>query len=425
MIAPLRALLAALATLTALSACSDLRDIAPPGTQVASKAQRLSPAAPTSDLDAAVTANTALGLKLLAQNPNQNFLLSPYSITSAASLLSAGAKGQTLDGIEHALQQTLAAPAHHQALNTLDQNLATRGSTAKGKDGKPFRLVVTNQLFAQKGQHVESAYLDAIAQSYGAGVNLLDFSTDAARVSINQWVSQRTEGKITDLFAPDSLLDARLAWVNTLYFNAAWSDVFDAKQTASQPFTLMDGTKVDAVAMHNAKTSKGLSAVVDGVQVLELPYDGDDTSLVVVAPPAGQFASFEHGFDASKLKQLTQALESHDLDVQLPKFKFKSALDLKPALEQLGMTDAFVAGKADFSGVTGDQSIFLGVAVHQAVVILDESGTEAAAATGFGGFATAVPAEPVKVVIDRPFLFFIRDRMSGLVLFAGRVVDPR
>jgi len=123
--------------------------------------------------------------------------------------------------------------------------------------------------------------------------------------------------------------------------------------------------------------------------------------------------------------QLVGSLESQGLDVRLPKFTVRSNLDLKPDLQALGMTDAFEAGKSDFSAMTGDKSIFIGVAVHQAVVILDESGTEAAAATGFGGFTTSLPPERLKVVIDRPFLFFIRDVNTGLVLFSGRVVDPR
>ncbi len=420
-----RALVPVLATALALSACTDLRDIKPPGQEVSSKAQRLTQAAPDSDVAAATTANTALGLKLLGQNPDQNFILSSYSITSAASLLEAGAKGETLDGIEKALQQTLAPAQHHRVMNTVDAALETRGATAKGKDGKPFRLVVTNQLFAQKGQHLEPAYLDTLAQEYGAGLRLLDFSTDAARQSINQWVSQRTEGKITDLFAPDSLRGASLVVVNTLYFNAAWGEAFEAAKTTSEPFTLVGGSTVSAPSMHNDRLETAKAAVVDGVQVLELPYDGDDVSLVVLAPPAADFKSFEKGLDASKVKRLTDALTQEPLDVRLPKFKFNSQLDLMPGLKELGMTAAFDASKADFSGMTGDRSLFIGVAVHQAVIILDESGTEAAAATGFGGFKASAPAPAHQVVIDRPFVFFIKDVKTGLALFTGRVVDPR
>jgi serpin B len=407
-----------------LAACTDPRDIMPPGEEVRSKAQRITQEASDQDLAEATAANTALGLKLLAQKPEGNFMVSSYSISAATSMLAAGATGDTLGGIEHALQQTLPAARHHRAMNTLEAQLEARGKTAKGKDGKPFRLVVSNQLFAPRGQHFESGYLDTLAQEYGAGVRLLDFSKDTARTSINQWVSQRTEGKITELFAPNSLLDARLAVVNTLYFNAAWEDAFPASKTTQQPFTLLDGQKVSVAMMRNNELQQGKSAIVDDVQVLELPYDGGEVSLVVMAPQVGEFAGFTQSLDASKVARLTQALESKTLDVSLPKFNIRSDLDLKPALEALGMKDAFDPSKADFSGMTGDQSIFIGVAVHKTVIILDESGTEAAAATGFGGFTTSVPATPVKVVIDRPFVFFIRDLKTGATLFTGRVVNP-
>jgi serpin B len=252
---------------------------------------------------------------------------------------------------------------------------------------------------------------------------LLDFSTDAARVSINNWVAQRTEGKIPSLFAPDSLLGARLAIVNTLYFNAAWEAVFDASKTKAEAFHLLDGTTVDAPMMRNSKLSSARAALVDGVQLLELPYDGGDVSLLVVAPATGTFTTFSKDLTASRLDDLTSKLTSGLLDVRLPKFKFDSRLELGDDLKALGMASAFAPGTADFSRMAPD--LFIGVAVHQAVIVLDESGTEAAAATGFGVFTTSLPPEPTEVVINRPFLFFIRDAKTGLVLFSGRVVDPR
>ncbi|MBL8924467.1 MAG: serpin family protein [Myxococcaceae bacterium] len=407
-----------------LSSCADLRDLAPPGEDVSSTAQRITQAAPDPDVEAASVANTALGLALLARHPDGNFIFSPYSITSATSMLEAGARGDTQTGIIKALKQTLPEAQHHRAMNTLEAAIESRGATAKGKDGKPFRLIATNQLFGQRGQRFEQAYLDTLKQEYGAGIRLLDFSTDAARVSINQWVGQRTEGKIPNLFAPNSLLGARLAVVNTLYFNAAWEDVFDKAATKPHPFTLLDGAKIDVAMMRNPKLKGAKAALVDGTQVLELPYDGQDVSLVVVAPPVGKFADVVGGLDGAKLHGLITRAGVGGYDVRLPKFKFDTSLELAEDLKALGMTHAFDAAKADFSGMTGQPELFVGVAVHQAVIILDESGTEAAAATGFGTFTTSVPPPPTEVIIDRPFLFFIRDVKTGLVLFAGRVVNP-
>lgn len=409
--------------LLALTAC-DPGAVPPPGEEVASKAQRITAAAPDADVAAAVNSNTALGLELLARHPDGNFLLSSYSITAAASLLSAGAGGDTLRGIETALQQTLPAAQHHRAMNTLEAAVESRGANAKGKDGKPFRLVVSNQLFAQKGQHLESAYLDTLAQEYGAGLRLLDFSTDAARQSINTWVSQRTEGKIAELFERDSLLGARLAVVNTLYFNAAWAESFAAANTTRQPFTLLDGSQASVSMMRNRRLTQARSAIVDGTQVLELPYDGGDVSLVVLAPSTGQFETFARGLDAATVATLVAALQIAPHDVSLPKFNFATELQLRTELQSLGMVDAFAPDKADFSGMTGDRSLYVDEAIHKAVIALDESGTEAAAATGFSTRAVSLPPEPVVVVIDRPFLFFIRDVKTGLMLFTGRVVNP-
>ncbi len=404
-------------------ACSDPRELAPPGEEVASKAQRITQAAPDADIDDAASSTNALSLALLARHPDGNFIFSAYSVTSAASMLEAGARNDTLSGMKKALQQTLSEDRHHRAMNTLEAALETRGATAKGKDGKPFRLVVTNQLFAQKGQHLEPAYLDTLAQEYGSGLRLLDFSTDAARASINSWVGQRTEGKITDLFAPGSLLGAKLAVVNTLYFNAAWNQPFPKANTAPAPFTLLDGTTPTVSMMRNSQLG-AKAAVVDGTDIVEILYDGQDVSLLIVAPPTGKFGAVVQDLDAGKLKKLTDALRAEPLDLKMPKFKFDTRFDLTEDLKALGMTDAFEESKADFSGMTGDRSLFVGVAVHQAIIILDESGTEAAAATGFGVFATSAPPQPRPVTIDRPFLFFIRDVKTGVPLFSGRVVNP-
>ncbi len=404
--------------------CTDPRDITPPGEDVSSKAERITQAAPDVDLEAASAANTALALSLLARHPHGNFLFSPSSITTATSMVEVGARGNTRVGIIKALQQTLPEAQHHRAMNTLEAAIESRGVNAKGKDGRPFRLVATNQLFAKKGQHFEQPYLDTLAQEYGAGVRLLDFSTDAARVSINQWVSQRTEGKIGQLFAPNALAGVSLAVVNTLYFNAAWDEVFDKASTQPYPFTLLDGSKPEVTMMRNSKLKGAKAALVDGTQVLELLYDGQDVSLVVLAPPVGKFADVVGGLDAAKLHDLVKRAEPHLYDVRLPKFEFANSFELVDDLKALGMADAFDASRADFSGMTGKPELYVPAAVHQAIIILDENGTEAAAATSFGFAPTALP-QSTEVIIDRPFLFFIRDVKTGLVLFAGRVVDPR
>jgi serpin B len=413
-----------LLVLLTLNACTaDLRDIAPPGDARASTAQRITQAAPTADVQEASRSNTALALRLLARNPDGNLIFSPYSITVATSMVAAGANGSTLTGITTALQQTLPGPRHHRALNTLDAAVSTRGASARGTAGRPFRLVVTNQLFADRSLSFEAPFLDTLAQEYGSGLRLLDFARNAAEAPINQWVSQRTEGKIPQLFQPGALEGSVAAIVNTVYFNAAWDEAFPQANTRTAPFTRLDGQRASVSMMRSGPLQGARAALIDEVQVLELPYDGKEVSLLVLAPQAGSFTSFAQQLTASRLETLMERLVAGSFDVQLPKFRTTSSLDLKADLQALGMSEAFDQGLADFSPMTGNRDLFIRRAVHQAIIELDENGTEAAAATGFGFGRVSLPIVE-EIVIDRPFLFFIRDAATGVVLFAGRVVNP-
>ncbi|HTN90740.1 MAG TPA: serpin family protein [Sorangium sp.] len=403
------------------SACSDPGKA---GCVVASDKQRISdPAVPAADLKELVGGNTDFALALyqqLAGTPG-NLFYSPYSVSSALAMTYAGARGATETEMAGALRFTLPQERLHPAFNALDRALARRGQGAEGKDGEGFRLKVANALWGQVGSSFAPSFLDVLAESYGAGLRVVDFAQapDEARGIINGWVAERTEDRIKDILPEGAIQPAtRLVLTNAVYFNAAWQLPFDEEDTAPGDFTLGDGTAV-SVPMMNGSAQVGYGEG-DGYEALELPYDGGELSMVLVLPAEG--GELEAGLDRERLEGVIGSLGTRSVTMTLPKFKFESTLDLVPQLVELGMPIAFT-GRADFSGIDGQGGLFISDVLHKAFVSVDEAGTEAAAATAVVIGETSAP-EPATIRFDRPFLFFIRDIETGAVLFVGRVMNP-
>ncbi|XXY71546.1 serpin family protein [Sorangium sp. So ce291] len=403
------------------SACSD------PGTAgcvVASEKQRISdPAVPAADLKELVGGNTDFAFALYQQLAGMpgNLFYSPYSMSSALAMTYAGARGATETEMAGALRFTLPQERLHPAFNALDLALARRGQGAEGKDGEGFRLKVANALWGQVGSSFAPSFLDVLAESYGAGLRVVDFAQapDEARGIINGWVAERTEDRIKDILPEGAIQPAtRLVLTNAVYFNAAWQFPFDEEDTAPGDFTLVDGTTV-SVPMMNGSAQLGYGEG-DGYEALELPYDGGELSMVLVLPEEG--GELEAGLDRERLEGVIGSLGTRSVTMTLPKFKFESTLDLVPQLVELGMPIAFT-GRADFSGIDGQGGLFISDVLHKAFVSVDEAGTEAAAATAVVIGETSAP-EPATIRFDRPFLFFIRDIETGAVLFVGRVMNP-
>ncbi len=263
-----------------------------------------------------------------------------------------------------------------------------------------------------------------LAENYGAGLRLLDFANEPeeARVTINDWVSEETEGKIEDLIAQGAIDPlTRLVLTNAIYFNAAWAQPFQEGATRDGSFTLLSGDRVTVPMMH--QTESFGYAQGDGYQAVELPYDGREMSMVIVLPERGEFDAFEHSLDAGRMKDVIEGLARQEVSLTMPRFEFDSEFSLSRVLADLGMPAAF-SGEADFSGMTGGKDLFISDVLHKAFVSVDEVGTEAAAATAVVMKALAVPDEPVTVTLDHPFLFLIRDIETGAILFVGRVLDP-
>lgn len=246
------------------------------------------------------------------------------------------------------------------------------------------------------------------------------------RRQINAWVSQKTNGKIQDLI-PSGALDPRtkMVLVNALYFKADWEQPFAATETRDAPFTLLDGTQVQSKQMSNRLIPTVMPyASGDGYQVVELAYSGNTAAMDILVPDAGRYEEFKSSFDAQKWDGILRSMQPIKMEVGLPKFTVRSSFDLGDQLASLGMPDAFDLNRANFSGMTGKPDLFISKVLHEAYVAVDEKGTEAAAATGIMMAPTSAMQPPQKLLIDRPFIYLIRELNNGQILFLGRVLDP-
>jgi len=378
------------------------------------------------DLEALVEGNSAFAFDLYQQLRDEegNLFYSPYSISLALAMTYGGARGETEAQMADALSFSLPQNQLHPAFNALALELESRGEGAEGKDGEGFRLNIVNAIWGQLDYEFLSDFLDLLAVNYGAGLRVLDYinSPEESRVTINDWVADQTEGRIEDLI-PQGIISpmTRLVLTNAIYFNAAWNYPFEENMTEDGIFYLLDGDEVTVPMMRQRETFG--YAEGDDYQAVELPYDGDELSMVILLPESGQFEAFEASLDAATVAGIIKDMGRHEVILTMPKFEFESSFSLKDTLSAMGMPDAFDMSVADFSGMTGEPELFIREVVHKAFVSVDEAGTEAAAATAVIIDLTAMP-ETVEMTIDRPFIFLIRDIETGTILFVGRTLNP-
>jgi len=397
------------------------------GEVIRSEKQRLtSPDVNEVDLAALVDGNNAFAFDLYQalREEDDNLFYSPYSISLALAMTYAGARSETAQQMADTLCFSLPQDHLHPAFNSLDIEMAQRGEGAQGKDGEGFRLNIVNAIWGQKDYKFLAEFLDVLAEDYGAGLRILDFASapEESRVTINNWVSDQTEGRIEDLI-PQGLINAltRLVLTNAIYFNAAWQYPFEEDITDDGAFYLLKGNEI-TVPMMRQTESFGY-AEGDGYRAIELPYDGRELSMVILLPARDRFESFEASLDAQQVDAIMGSLAQREINLTIPRFEFESDFGLKETLTALGMPVAFSAD-ADFSGMTGNRDLFITDVIHKASVSVDEAGTEAAAATAVVMELTAVPDMPIDVNVDHPFIFLIRDIETGAILFVGHVVDP-
>jgi serpin B len=394
----------------------------------------------------AIRGNTAFAFSLLEalvdRSPKENLLVSPYSISIALAMTWAGARGETETRMADAMRYELAQERLHPAFNALALELAAHGNEeTDGEDtdtesgdsdtedeGTPFRLDVVNAIWGLAEYPYRNSYLDTLATHYGAGLRTVDFATrpERVRARINDWVEARTNGKIEDLLPKDVITTAtRLVLTNAVYFRANWEHTFSENLTGDGEFTALDGSSSTVPMMTQSETFP--YAEIDGHQLIELPYVGGDVGMLVILPAAGEFETVERSLTPDRLGGFIDALEPREGEISLPRFAYDSNVSLKEALSGLGMSIAFDSGKANFDGMVdlgeSGENLYVRDVIHTSHVAVDEQGTEAAAATGVVVAASSASANEFEMTVDRPFLFAIRDRGTGTVLFLGRVVD--
>ncbi len=392
-----------------------------------SKQRITSPDVSAQQLDGLVSGNTEFALRLLreirVQEPG-NVIYSPHSISIALAMTYAGARGITETEMATALNFGLPQNELHPAFNALDLALMSREDT-EGVNGLPFQLRIANALWLQKSVDFQDPFLDVLALNYGVGVNLLDYSEDpeGARKEINAWAAYETEDKIKELIPEGAITPYTLVVLtNAIYFNASWTAQFDPNSTTDDSF-MTPGGAVSAPTMHQM-TDYGYFAGA-GFEAVELPYDGNEVSMVVLLPEAGTgLAEFEGTLDGATLRAVFTGFENKVVDLSMPKFKFRSPLGLNQMLIDLGMPSAFDPLLADFTGFHPTLGLVITDVLHEAFIDVNEKGTEAAAATAVIIGDVSIPQADVIVDVDRPFLFLIRDRQTKAVIFIGRVVDP-
>ncbi len=378
------------------------------------------------DLTALVDGNTVFTLDLYQELKDKegNIFYSPHSLSVALAMTYAGARGETEQQMAKALSFFLSQDRLHPTFNFLDQLLASRGEGAQGKDDEGFRLNIVNDIWGQKDFTFLADFLDTLAVNYGAGLRILDFinEPEASRVAINDYIYEQTEEKIKDLI-PEGVIDpmTRLVLTNAIYFNAAWLYPFSEDLTSDGIFHLLDGGEVTVPMMHQGE-SLGYTEG-DNYQAVELKYDGEELSMIILLPEMGQFENFETALDAELLNDIINNLESKHVELTLPKWEYESSFMMKEVLKAMGMPIAFTDG-ADFSGMTGRRDLYIDEVIHKAFVSVDEAGTEAAAASAVIMKLTAMPTDTAVVTVDRPFIYLIRDIETGAILFFGRVVNP-
>ncbi|MCK4627192.1 MAG: serpin family protein [Phycisphaerae bacterium] len=401
----------------------------------------------------------------LAHKSKGNMFFSPASIHTALAMTYAGARGNT----EKQMFTTLRFPIDrrwgsppvkgegmnmritgraipisapwsqdrvHPAFGALIKKLNT---PRKGHDGKPaYELVVANALWGQRGYPFRKEFTKTVKANYDAGLEEVDYvkATEASRKKINRWVEKKTKQKIKDLI-PKGTIDGmtRLVLTNAIYFKSNWDEKFEKGATKEGSFWLAGRYPVKGrlmavrvPLMHQQEQHGYLET--DTFQAVDILYKRGDLSMTIFLPKqkAVSLAAFEKTLTAKNLTKWLGQFKRKSVQLTLPKFKFTSQFGLADTLKAMGMVDAFSIAKADFSGMTTADKLFISAVIHKAFVAVDEEGTEAAAATAVAVALNGVtprPAQPKVFKADHPFVFMIRHRATGSILFMGRVMNPK
>ena len=434
-----------------------------PGYELAS-VHATRPDARLADAKAAAVAQNAFGVALykrLLKDPNlklagKGMVMSPYSIATALAMARAGARGETATQMDAVLRVS-GWDRLGTGLNALDQFLTSRDAAWTDYEHTQhwLKLRTANMGFAQNGYPIDPGYLERIAKTFGAGTGLVDYihDKDGALAAINGWVSRQTVGRIPKLLAPENLTaDTRLVLVNAVYLKAEWETPFNPDNTGKRTFTTLAGETLKVPTMTRIGDQDMVLAAGDGWRATELRYRGGegDSPLAITLIMPDDLRAFERSLSPELLAKVQTRVRAeakgqqkvkhtgsgemdcgsyaYNVQLFLPKFGIDTGAQLNAPLVAMGMRRAFDAQRADFSGITTADQLYIAMVIHQANIDVDEVGTEAAAATAVGmdvGGCTGPSSRTTKVLrFNKPFLYVIRDVQTGAILFMGRVVDP-
>jgi serpin B len=376
---------------------------------------------PSQVVDPTVAGNNQFAVDIYQQlrgaGKEANIIVSPFSISTALSMAYAGSMGTTQQQMSRVLHFPNLGATQQQAYGDLLDQIANSGNMY-------YQLSIANALWGQQNYPFSAEYVTKMDKYYAGGFNTVDFAGNPSdsRLIINQWVAAKTADKIKDLLSPgDVNRGTKLVITNAIYFKGSWVKPFSTQRTENDAFYLTPSDKVTVPMMQqNSEFPYYESAEV---QVLDLAYTGDDLAMTILLPK-GDMDQFTASLTADKIQTWLGKLHYERLAVAIPKFTFSGKYHLENVLTSMGMVDAFSPQDADFSGMTGSRDLFISAVIHQAFIGVNETGTEASAATAVTMLTMAMMMKDTEFRADHPFIFLIRHQPTGSILFMGCVNNP-
>jgi serpin B len=368
----------------------------------------------------AIQSSNDFGIELfrkVAENDRQNLMLSPLSASTALTMLLNGCGGDTYTQLNETLK-------YSSGMTTGDINKAYKSLVDQLLSADPLvKLTLANAIFYRNGFTVKPPFLATMNNDFGSTIAGLDFAAPSALTTINKWANDNTAGKIPRVLDEISN-DAVMFIMNALYFKGDWSYQFDKSATRDHPFYPDGGTTVNVSTMNSEVGAKIVYG--NNYKAVEMPYGRTNFTMVVIVPTE-TLTTFYTTFTSGVWNSITSGFDGTDeygkLIVYMPKFKFSYEKYLNNQLRAMGMVDAFIPFQANLSGIS-DESIFVSFVKQNTFVEVDEVGTEAAAVTTVGIELTSMPPKPTQFVIDKSFVFAIRERTTNTLLFIGQVLNP-
>lgn len=357
--------------------------------------------------------------QLRKEAEKSNIFFSPYSIITTMEIVYEGARGTTAQELATSL--------------SLQKNVQKRRAGSKSlfdilhKSNAPYTLSTANALWIDQDFKILAEYHSNAQTWYNAAINNVDFQHDSAQAEhiINAWVNQQTKGMIKTILEPNSLNAlTRLVVTNAIYFKGKWSEPFNKQQTQQEAFFVNENTQVHVAMMHAVQDYAYTEN--DSMQMLELPYAGDDLSMIIVLPKEKNSKQLEQELNSKNFVAWKQELAKQKVNVHIPRITLDTSYGLVETCKHMGVHQAFDQNKADFSGIDGKRDLYIALINHKAALEVNEEGTEAAAATAAVMMMKSVRFEkPIpEFRADHPFIIMIEEKTTGVILFMGYIQNP-